>query len=197
MFALSRSLALPLVHISPFMQPISDSMHMEISAVRKPAVLCQDPPQSLMRLCFLGGHFPFRSLLVTSPPIGSVGDALSLGVAANELFLASSLVAATCECRSPLGCGRSRSSRRGHLARIQPLLRLWLRRWRLSQWHSERARLISRHTWCDRERREGRGTQQITVPNTALLPFFPPRFSLFFKRNFNLKGQLEEEEEGR
>ena len=39
-----------LFHISPFMQPISDSMHMEISAVRKPAVLCQDPPPSLMRL---------------------------------------------------------------------------------------------------------------------------------------------------
>ena len=47
-----------------------------------------------------------------------------------------------------------------------------------------------------KEGREGRGTQQqITVPNAASLPFLLARFSLFFKRNFNLKGQLEEEEE--
>ena len=68
----------------------------------------------------------------------------------------------------------------------------WL--WRRSQWHSERARLISRHTWCDRERRGGEEGDPADYHPQPTPPSFPPRFSLFFKRNFNLKGQLEEEE---
>ena len=158
--------SLSLVHISPFMQPISDSMHMEISAVRKPAVLCQDPPPSLMRL-----HPSWPALPIPLPSGDkSPRSALSLRVAANELFLASSLVAATCECRSPLA--------RAGVATSLEYSRLW--RWRRSQWHSERARLISRHTWCDRERRGGEGDPADYRPQRRL-PFLLSLLALFQK----------------
>ena len=98
-----------------------------------------------------------------------LGSSLAmLGGVANDLFLASSLVVATCECRSPLGCGRCRSSRRGHLSRIQRRRR----RRRRSQWHSERAELISRHTWCDRGKERRGGGTQITLPPQRRLPSF-------------------------
>ena len=100
MFALSRSLSLlSLPHLSFHAADLRLDAHGDFSRAQASCALPRSAPvidETASLLARL--HFQFRSLLVTSPPIGS----LSLGVAANELFLASSLVAATCECRSPL-----------------------------------------------------------------------------------------------
>ena len=62
----------------------------------------------------------------------------------------------------------------------------WL--WRRSQWHSERARLISRHTWCDRERRGGRGEgDPADYRPQRRLPFLSSSLLALFQKEFQFE----------
>ena len=92
--------SLSLLHLSFHAADLRLDAHGDFSSAQASCALPRSAPviDETASLLARTSNSASNSLLVTSPSDRLCG----LGVAANELFLASSLVAATCECRSPL-----------------------------------------------------------------------------------------------